>query len=66
MTVLTILNAPGTEIPDQLTDLGRKEDVELRIVEAHELGSALPAPMSSFSGTSSQRRCAANSDTLTA
>ncbi|MDN5607246.1 MAG: D-2-hydroxyacid dehydrogenase [Brevibacterium aurantiacum] len=42
MTVLTILNAPGTEIPDQLTDLGRKEDVELRIVEAHELGSALP------------------------
>ena len=42
MTVLTILNAPGTEVPDQLTDLGRKEDVELRIVEAHELGSSLP------------------------
>ncbi|MDN5806761.1 MAG: D-2-hydroxyacid dehydrogenase [Brevibacterium sp.] len=42
MTVLTILNAPGTQIPDQLTDLGRREDVELRIVEAEELGSALP------------------------
>ncbi|MDN5587970.1 MAG: D-2-hydroxyacid dehydrogenase [Brevibacterium sp.] len=42
MTVLTILNAPGTQIPEQLTDLGRREDVELRIVEAGELGSALP------------------------
>ncbi|MDN6529008.1 MAG: D-2-hydroxyacid dehydrogenase [Brevibacterium sp.] len=42
MTVLTILNAPGAQIPDQLTDLGRREDVELRIVEAEELGSALP------------------------
>lgn len=42
MTVLTLLNAPGTEIPDQLTDLGHREGVELRIVEAQDLGSALP------------------------
>ena len=42
MTVLTILNAPGTKVPDRLTDLGRREDVELRIVEADELGAALP------------------------
>ncbi|GAA1866614.1 D-2-hydroxyacid dehydrogenase [Brevibacterium marinum] len=42
MTVLTLLNAPGTEIPDQLADLGRREGVELRVVEADELGSALP------------------------
>lgn len=42
MTVLTILNAPGTEVPDRLTDLGRRDDVELRIVTADELGAALP------------------------
>ena len=42
MTVLTILNAPGMEIPEQLTDLGRSEEVELRIVTAEELGTALP------------------------
>lgn len=42
MTVLTILNAPGTEVPARLTDLGRREDVELRIVDADELGVALP------------------------
>ena len=42
MTVLTILNAPGTEVPDRLTDLGRREGLELRIVEADELGAALP------------------------
>ena len=42
MTVLTILNAPGTHVPDRLTDLGRRDNVELRIVGADELGSALP------------------------
>ena len=42
MTVLTILNRPGTDVPALLTDLGNREDVELRIVAAEELGSALP------------------------
>lgn len=42
MTVLTILNAPGTDVPDLLTDLGKRPGVELRIVEADELGQALP------------------------
>ncbi|UVI34565.1 D-2-hydroxyacid dehydrogenase [Brevibacterium spongiae] len=42
MTVLTILNSPGTEIPDLLTDLGDREGIELRIAEADTLGAALP------------------------
>ncbi|RBP63960.1 phosphoglycerate dehydrogenase-like enzyme [Brevibacterium sanguinis] len=42
MTVLTILNSPGTRVPAQLTELGEAPDVELRIVAAEELGSALP------------------------
>ncbi|WP_210602361.1 D-2-hydroxyacid dehydrogenase [Brevibacterium oceani] len=42
MTVLTILNAPGTEIPALLTDLGERDGVELRIAEADTLGQALP------------------------
>ena len=42
MTVLTILNAPGTEIPDLLTDLGDRDGIELRIAEAETLSRALP------------------------
>jgi phosphoglycerate dehydrogenase-like enzyme len=42
MTVLTILNAPGTDVPDLLTDLGERDGVELRIAEADTLGQALP------------------------
>lgn len=42
MTVLTILNAPGTEIPALLTDLGDRDGIELRIAEAETLGQALP------------------------
>lgn len=42
MTVLTILNSPTTDVPALLTDLGTREDVELRIVAADELGPALP------------------------
>lgn len=42
MTVLTILNSPGTDVPDQLTELARRSGVELRIVTASELGAALP------------------------
>lgn len=42
MTVLTILNKPGTDVPALLTDLGTREDVELRIVAAEQLGPALP------------------------
>lgn len=42
MTVLTILNAPGTEIPDLITDLGDRKGIELRITEAEALSQALP------------------------
>ncbi|TGD09833.1 D-2-hydroxyacid dehydrogenase [Brevibacterium sp. S111] len=42
MTVLTILNSPGTEIPDLLTELGDREGIELRIAEADTLSQALP------------------------
>ncbi|WP_209372447.1 D-2-hydroxyacid dehydrogenase [Brevibacterium renqingii] len=42
MTVLTILNSPGTEIPDLLTDLGDRDGIELRVAEADTLGQALP------------------------
>lgn len=42
MTVLTILNAPGTDVPALLTDLGDRDGIELRIAEAETLGQALP------------------------
>ncbi|WP_309130061.1 D-2-hydroxyacid dehydrogenase [Brevibacterium sp.] len=42
MTALTILNSRGTEVPAQLTDLARRPGVELRVVDAEALGSALP------------------------
>ncbi len=42
MTVLTILNSRGTEVPAALTDLGTRPGVELRVVDAEGLGSALP------------------------
>lgn len=42
MTVLTILNSPGTEIPALITDLGERDGIELRIAEASTLAQALP------------------------
>lgn len=42
MTVLTILNSPGTEIPALITDLGERDGIELRIAEASTLSQALP------------------------
>ena len=42
MTVLTILNSPGTEIPELITDLGERDGIELRIAEASILSQALP------------------------
>ena len=42
MTVLTILNSPGTEIPELITDLGERDGIELRIAEASTLSQALP------------------------
>ncbi|MGC2941437.1 MULTISPECIES: D-2-hydroxyacid dehydrogenase [unclassified Brevibacterium] len=42
MTVLTILNSPGTEIPELITDLGERDGIELRIAEAPTLSQALP------------------------
>ncbi|WP_152349309.1 D-2-hydroxyacid dehydrogenase [Brevibacterium sp. CFH 10365] len=42
MTVLTILNSPGTEIPELITDLGERDGIELRIAEAETLAQALP------------------------
>lgn len=41
MTVLTILNSPGTDVPNLLTDLGDRPGVELRIVSADGLAEAL-------------------------
>ena len=42
MTVLTILNSPGTEIPSLITDLGERDGIELRVAEASTLSQALP------------------------
>ncbi|GAA1800892.1 D-2-hydroxyacid dehydrogenase [Brevibacterium celere] len=42
MTTLTILNPPGSPVPDRLTELGRRDDVDVRIVTADRLGEALP------------------------